>query len=61
MDEALSLPTEEAVQIALRTQQLIAYETGVTDTIDPLAGSYYIEHLTKTIEEKAMDYLRTDR
>ena len=58
MDEALALPSEEAVQIALRTQQLIAYETGVTDTIDPLAGSYYIEHLTKTIEEKAMDYIR---
>ncbi len=46
MDEALALPSEEAVQVALRTQQLIAYETGVTDTIDPLAGSYYIEHLT---------------
>ncbi|MBA4393318.1 MAG: methylmalonyl-CoA mutase [Desulfobacca sp.] len=58
MDEALSLPTEEAVQVALRTQQVIAYETGVTETVDPLAGSYYIEHLTKTIEEKAMDYIR---
>jgi methylmalonyl-CoA mutase, N-terminal domain len=58
MDEALALPSEEAVQIALRTQQLIAYETGVTDTIDPLAGSYYIEHLTTAIEEGAMDYLR---
>jgi methylmalonyl-CoA mutase N-terminal domain/subunit len=58
MDEALSLPTEEAVQIALRTQQIIAHETGVTDTIDPLAGSYYLEHLTKTIEEKASDYIR---
>ena len=58
MDEALALPSEEAVQIALRTQQLIAYETGVTDTIDPLAGSFYIEHLTTAIEEKAMDYLR---
>jgi methylmalonyl-CoA mutase N-terminal domain/subunit len=58
MDEALSLPTEEAVQVALRTQQIVAYETGVTETVDPLAGSYYIEHLTKTIEEKAMDYIR---
>ena len=58
MDEALSLPTEEAVQIALRTQQLIAYETGVTESVDPLGGSYYIEHLTKTIEEKALDYIR---
>ncbi|MBI5603956.1 MAG: methylmalonyl-CoA mutase family protein [Deltaproteobacteria bacterium] len=58
MDEALSLPTEEAVQIALRTQQIIANETGVTDTIDPLAGSYYLEHLTTTIEEKAMEYIR---
>jgi methylmalonyl-CoA mutase N-terminal domain/subunit len=58
MDEALSLPTEQAVQIALRTQQLIAYETGVTETVDPLAGSYYIEHLTKTIEDQAMDYIR---
>jgi len=58
MDEALALPSEEAVQIALRTQQLIAYETGVTDIVDPLAGSFYIEHLTTTIEEKAMDYIR---
>ena len=58
MDEALALPSEEAVQIALRTQQLIAYETGVTETVDPLAGSFYIEHLTNTIEEKAMDYIR---
>jgi len=58
MDEALALPSEEAVQIALRTQQIIAYETGVTDTVDPLAGSFYIEHLTTTIEEKAMDYIR---
>jgi methylmalonyl-CoA mutase, N-terminal domain len=58
MDEALALPSEEAVQVALRTQQLIAYETGVTETVDPLAGSFYIEHLTNTIEEKALDYLR---
>jgi methylmalonyl-CoA mutase, N-terminal domain len=58
MDEALALPTEEAVQIALRTQQLIAYETGVTDTIDPLAGSFFLEHLTETIEEQAKEYLQ---
>jgi len=58
MDEALCLPSEEAVQIALRTQQLIAYESGVTDTVDPLAGSYYIERLTKEICEKAEDYIR---
>jgi len=58
MDEAYALPTEEAVQIALRTQQLIAYETGVADTVDPLAGSFYIENLTREIEERAMDYIR---
>jgi methylmalonyl-CoA mutase, N-terminal domain len=58
MDEALALPSQEAVQIALRTQQLIAYETGVTETVDPLAGSYYIEHLTDTIESQAADYIR---
>ena len=58
MDEALALPSQEAVQIALRTQQLIAYETGVTETVDPLAGSYYIEHLTNTIENQARDYIR---
>jgi methylmalonyl-CoA mutase N-terminal domain/subunit len=57
MDEALSLPTEQAVQIALRTQQLIAYETGVAETIDPLAGSYYIESLTDEIERQAVDYI----
>ena len=53
-DEALSLPTEESVQIALRTQQIIAHESGVGDTVDPLAGSYYIESLTNTIEHEAM-------
>jgi|YNPNPStandDraft_1061719.scaffolds.fasta_scaffold00774_16 methylmalonyl-CoA mutase N-terminal domain/subunit len=58
MDEAYALPTEEAVQIALRTQQLIAYETGVADTVDPLAGSFYIENLTREIEERAMEYIR---
>jgi methylmalonyl-CoA mutase, N-terminal domain len=56
-DEALSLPTQEAAKLALRTQQLIAEETGVTDTVDPLAGSYFVEHLTDTIEEKAREYL----
>ncbi|HXF52211.1 MAG TPA: methylmalonyl-CoA mutase family protein, partial [Dehalococcoidia bacterium] len=57
-DEALALPTEKAVQIALRTQQIIAYETGVADTIDPAGGSYYIEKLTDQIEEEAEDYIR---
>ena len=56
-DEALSLPTEESVQIALRTQQIIGYESGVTDTIDPLAGSYYVESLTDEIERRVMEYL----
>ena len=58
MDEALCLPSEEAVQIALRTQQLIAYETGVTDTVDPLAGSYYVEALTNEIYERAEEYIK---
>ena len=57
MDEALSLPTEKAVQVALRTQQVVAYESGVADTVDPLAGSYYIEHLTDEIERRALDYI----
>ncbi|NPV14639.1 methylmalonyl-CoA mutase family protein [candidate division WOR-3 bacterium] len=52
-DEALSLPTEESVTIALRTQQILGYETGVTDTVDPLAGSYFIESLTDEIEHRA--------
>ncbi len=52
-DEALSLPTEEAASLALRTQQILAYETGATDTVDPLAGSYYIESLTNEIEADA--------
>lgn len=56
-DEALALPTEDSVRIALRTQQIVAHESGVTDTVDPLAGSYYIEALTKQIEEKAMTYI----
>jgi methylmalonyl-CoA mutase N-terminal domain/subunit len=57
-DEALGLPTAEAVQVALRTQQILAYETGVTDTIDPLAGSYYLESLTDELEQRAWDYIR---
>ncbi len=57
-DEALSLPTEDSVQIALRTQQIIAYESGVGDTIDPLAGSYYIEYLTNEIERLATEYIK---
>ena len=57
MDEALALPSEKAVTIALRTQQIIAYETGVTDTVDPLAGSYFVESLTNSIEEKAREYI----
>lgn len=56
-DEALALPTEEAVMIALRTQQVVAHESGVTETIDPLAGSYYVESLTDSIEEEAMGYI----
>lgn len=56
-DEALALPSEESVRIALRTQQILAYESGVTETIDPLAGSYYIESLTNEIEKKAMKYI----
>lgn len=60
-DEALSLPTEAAAQIALRTQQIIAYESGVADTVDPLAGSYFIEKLTNTIEQRVMEYLRKIR
>ncbi|MCU0511568.1 MAG: methylmalonyl-CoA mutase family protein [Anaerolineae bacterium] len=57
MDEALALPTEKAVQVALRTQQIIAYETGAADTIDPLAGSYVIENLTEEIVRRAGEYL----
>ena len=57
MDEALALPTEEAARVALRTQQVIAYESGVADTVDPLAGSYAIEELTSEIERRAVDYL----
>ncbi len=56
-DEALSLPTEEAARTALRTQQIIAHESGVTDTVDPLAGSYFIENLTQEVEEAAWKYI----
>ncbi len=57
MDEALALPTQKAVQVALRTQQIIAHETGVADTVDPLAGSYAIESLTSEIVSRAEDYI----
>lgn len=58
MDETLALPTEEAVKLALRTQQIIAQESEVTNTIDPLGGSYYVETLTNRLEEAALDYFR---
>jgi methylmalonyl-CoA mutase N-terminal domain/subunit len=57
-DEALSLPTENAARIALRTQQIVAYESGVVDTVDPLGGSYFIEELTNTIEAEAWNYIQ---
>ncbi len=57
-DEALALPTERAALIALRTQQIIAHETGVTNTVDPLGGSYFVERLTKDLEEEAWEYFR---
>jgi methylmalonyl-CoA mutase N-terminal domain/subunit len=56
-DEALALPTEDSARLALRTQQILAYETGVADVVDPLAGSYYVESLTNTIEERAWQYI----
>ncbi len=56
-DEALALPTERAVKIALRTQQVLAFETGVPDTVDPLGGSYFVESLTNEIEQRALEYL----
>jgi methylmalonyl-CoA mutase N-terminal domain/subunit len=58
LDETFALPTEEAVTVALRTQQIIAEESGVTNTIDPLAGSYFVEWMTDRLEEQAMDYIR---
>ncbi len=57
-DEALSLPTEEAARIALRTQQIVAYESGAADTVDPLAGSYYVEALTAEVEAKAWELIK---
>jgi len=57
-DEALALPTKQSAMIALRTQQVLAYETGIADVADPLAGSYYVESLTSEIENKAMDYIK---
>src|SRR4029077_17306945 len=56
-DEALALPTERAVKIALRTQQVLGYETGVTDTVDLLAGSYLVEALTNEVEARAWEYM----
>ena len=56
-DEALALPAQDSVRIALRTQQVVAYESGVTETVDPLAGSYYIESLTNEIEREALEYI----
>jgi methylmalonyl-CoA mutase, N-terminal domain len=56
-DEALALPTEDSVRIALRTQQVLAYEAGVADTIDPMAGSYFVESLTNELEAKAVEYI----
>jgi methylmalonyl-CoA mutase N-terminal domain/subunit len=58
-DEAWALPSEQAVEVALRTQQILAYETGIADVIDPLGGSYYIEYLTDKMEEEAYRYFRT--
>jgi len=58
MDEALWLPTEKSVMVALRTQQILGYESGIADTIDPLGGSYAIEYLTDEICERAMEYIR---
>ncbi len=57
-EEALALPAEDSVRIALRTQQIIAYESGVTRTVDPLAGSYYLEYLTNILEKKALDLMK---
>jgi methylmalonyl-CoA mutase, N-terminal domain len=58
MDEALSLPTEQAARIALRTQQVIAHESGVADTVDPFAGSYAVEEITTQLEQKAVEYIQ---
>ena len=56
MDETLALPSEKAAEIALRTQQLIAYETGVANVVDPLGGSWFVEKLTNDLEQKAEEY-----
>jgi methylmalonyl-CoA mutase N-terminal domain/subunit len=56
MDETLALPSEKAVEIALRTQQVLAYESGIANTMDPLAGSYFVEHMTRSMEEGCFDY-----
>lgn len=56
-DEALGLPTENAARLALRTQQVVGYESGIADTVDPLAGSYFVEYLTDQVEEKATEYM----
>src|SRR5205814_6354523 len=56
MDEVLALPSEHAATLALRTQQVLAYETGVTNTVDPLGGSYFVEALTKQMQQQARDY-----
>jgi methylmalonyl-CoA mutase N-terminal domain/subunit len=62
MDEALALPTEEAVKVALRTQQILAHETGLTEVVDPLAGSYFIEYLTaKMVEESEKIFAEIER
>jgi methylmalonyl-CoA mutase, N-terminal domain len=58
MDEALSVPSEESLRLALRTQQIIALESGVSKTVDPLAGSYYLEYLTRELESRVMEYLK---
>jgi methylmalonyl-CoA mutase N-terminal domain/subunit len=57
-DEALAIPTEEAVRVAIRTQQIVAEEAGVTETVDPLGGSYYVEYLTHQIEKEVLGYLQ---
>ena len=56
-DEALAIPTEDSVRLSLRTQQVLAYESGVTDVVDPLGGSYYVEYLTSQLEKKALEYI----
>ena len=61
MDETLALPREHAVTLALRTQQVLAYETGVTNTVDPLGGSYFVETLTRQMQQEARDLLRAHR